>query len=266
MTTVAAVNDFTDVEASTLVQCERVIERGLKTFVEVGTALATIRDGRLYRTEYDSFEDYCDQRWAISRPRAYELMSAAQVVSAIADTGMRPPANEAQARELSKLRDRPDKLRDAWAEASERANGRPTAATVREVVQERQSPPLPKGQDIADTIVASIDQQTAAGVMPPPAAEPPAAPSPPSAGGSTPDRPPKWDPAEREAHEAEVLRIKDIEAAHRFAKTLVADVRTLVLTVLAGYRLGEHGLVTRQDIADIRRTLDLLEKELDDEE
>lgn len=120
---------------------------------------------------------------------------------------------------------------------------------------------MPQRQEIADAITKGIDEAIAN------KPEPPVAP-PDEAGGSIPDRPrpPKWDPAERAAHEEDVRRMKDVEAARRYAKTLVTDVRALVLTIVEGYRLGETHLVTRQDIADLRRTIDLLEGELGDEE
>ena len=69
-------------------RAERKIARGLKSFLEVGMALKEIRDKRLYRQEYDTFEEYCIRRWELSRPRAYELCAASEVVadlSAIAD-------------------------------------------------------------------------------------------------------------------------------------------------------------------------------------
>ena len=44
-------------------QClERIIERGLQTFYEVGTALLEIRDASLYRQTHPTFEAYCRQR------------------------------------------------------------------------------------------------------------------------------------------------------------------------------------------------------------
>jgi hypothetical protein len=46
-----------------LAQCEGVIERGMKSFIEVGTALLKIRDERLYRENYGTFEEYCRKRW-----------------------------------------------------------------------------------------------------------------------------------------------------------------------------------------------------------
>lgn len=38
-------------ERDELARCEEIIERGLATFVEVGTALLRVRDGRLYPAE-----------------------------------------------------------------------------------------------------------------------------------------------------------------------------------------------------------------------
>jgi phage N-6-adenine-methyltransferase len=127
----------TELVAARLADCEAVIERGLATFIEVGHALLEIRDSRLYRETYCTFEDYCRERWGFSRPRAYELMHAAEVVSAIADT--QGPRNEAVARELAPLRKEPEQLRETWAEAIEQHGPQPTAAQVREVVEERRN-------------------------------------------------------------------------------------------------------------------------------
>jgi hypothetical protein len=117
-------------EADQLAQCEAVIARGLKTFIEVGGALLDVRDNNLHRADFPTFEAYCSDRWGISRTRAYELMGAANVVSAIADKiEVAPPSNEAQARELAKL---PEADRaDVWTKAHEATDGKPTAAAVR---------------------------------------------------------------------------------------------------------------------------------------
>lgn len=114
-----------------LEQCEEVIARGIQTFYEVGTALAEIRDSRLYRAAHDTFEDYLSERWGISRTRAYELISAATVqdeVSAIADI-----PNEAIARELVKAPQ--DRRSEVWEEATAVASGRPTAKLIKALVK-----------------------------------------------------------------------------------------------------------------------------------
>jgi phage N-6-adenine-methyltransferase len=121
----------------TLAECEVTIERGLETFVEVGQALAAIRDGRLYRESgYTRFEDYCRQRWGWSKTHANRQIEAACVAASLTPMGV-TPASERQTRELAPLRDEPEKLREAWSEALERSGGDPTAKVVREVVRER---------------------------------------------------------------------------------------------------------------------------------
>ena len=55
------------------------------------------------------------------------------------------PATERQARELAPLLDNPTELREVWAKANERTEGKPTAGAIREVRdergEERQRPP-----------------------------------------------------------------------------------------------------------------------------
>lgn len=122
---------------ATLEECEAVIERGLSSFVEVGNALVAIREGHKYRKTHKTFEAYCDQRWGISRPRAYELITAAEVVdslSAMADTPV--PTNERQARALAPLKSDPAAMADAMRTASRVANGNPTARDVADAVRE----------------------------------------------------------------------------------------------------------------------------------
>jgi hypothetical protein len=90
-------------EQDELQQHEAVIERGLGTFVEVGTALAAIRDARLYRLEYATFEDYCRERWGFSRVRAHQMIDAAAVVGALTIVNTETPTltNEGQARAIA---------------------------------------------------------------------------------------------------------------------------------------------------------------------
>jgi hypothetical protein len=119
-----------------LVRLEMTIEKGVKTFVEVGEALKEIRDFRLYRQTHSRFEDYCRERWGFRRELADQHIRSAQAVNAIALTGDVLPSNEAQARELAPLLDEPEKLREAWRQAN--ADGAPTAARVRDAVDRQQ--------------------------------------------------------------------------------------------------------------------------------
>lgn len=133
-------------ERTRLASCETRIERGLATFVEVGEALLEVRDGRLYRAEHGTFEGYCRDRWGLSRPRAYQLIEAAEVSSAVSTNVDTPaPSSEAVARELAPLRSDPPRLREAWSQAVEEHGPAPTAAQVREKV--RPADPEPSGFD-----------------------------------------------------------------------------------------------------------------------
>lgn len=127
-------------EVVRLDDAEQVIERGLHTFVEVGTALADIRDGRLYRESHGTFEAYCEQRWGLSRSHAYRLMEAAETVGAMSPIGDTPqPATESQARELSGLS--PDAAATIMQAAHETSGGQLTASVIREARQHHEPEP-----------------------------------------------------------------------------------------------------------------------------
>jgi hypothetical protein len=102
-------------EAQTLERYERIIAQGINTFIEVGRALLAIREQRLYRQAYGTFEEYLRRRWDLSRPRAYQLIDAAQVVDTVSTIVDIVPMNEAQARPLASLA--PEQQREAWQEA-----------------------------------------------------------------------------------------------------------------------------------------------------
>jgi hypothetical protein len=102
---------------------EQIIERGLGTFNEVGTALLAIRDGKLYRTEHKTFEDYCQAKWGMSHRHANRLIEASEVMASLGPTGpiLTPPENERQLRELADVV--PEARLAAWAVAVETAPG-----------------------------------------------------------------------------------------------------------------------------------------------
>ncbi|MGO8925943.1 MAG: hypothetical protein ACLQU3_03470 [Limisphaerales bacterium] len=120
-------------EQRELARAERTIGKGLKSFLAVGMALKEIRDNRLYRQQYDTFEEYVAKRWELSRPRAYALCAASEVVaflSPIGDTGMLPE-NEAQARPLTRLKATEDRQR-AWKMAVDMAAAEERPVTARD--------------------------------------------------------------------------------------------------------------------------------------
>lgn len=89
---------LTSQEHQNLTVCETALNVLRVAFAQAGKALQTIRDARLYREEFSTFEDYCEVKWQMSRQQAYRLIQAwpvAEAVSPIGDT-----VNEGQVREL----------------------------------------------------------------------------------------------------------------------------------------------------------------------
>ncbi|HOR01505.1 MAG TPA: DNA methyltransferase [Anaerolineae bacterium] len=157
----------TIVTLRTLAECESVIERGLATFVEVGQALMEIRERRLYREQYETFEDYCRERWGLGQSRVYQMMDATRVVEVLKSSTMVElplPANERQARELVPLlRQDEAKVIEVWRELREQYGEEVTAARVKNlvskrlerIVRERQAQQKPT--DPAPTLPPTVD-------------------------------------------------------------------------------------------------------------
>lgn len=126
-------------ETAQFYECEAIIERGLKTFVDVGQALLTMRDNRLYRFQWDTFEDYCRERWNITPQHGHRLMAAAQIIERLEPMGSILPESERQARPLTQLP--PEVQPIVWQRAVETApNGKITAAHVQSIANEYKAP------------------------------------------------------------------------------------------------------------------------------
>lgn len=127
--------------AGSLEKHEAVIASGLRSFVEVGSSLAAIRDGRLYKERgFENFEAYCKERWNFNRSNADRIIATSEVAAQIDhNCGESRPTSEAHVRPLLKLP--AEKRADAWKEAVAKAakapKGRVTAKHVAEVVAER---------------------------------------------------------------------------------------------------------------------------------
>jgi len=122
-------------ERSRLYQLEETIRQGLNTFVDVGNALLEIRDKRLYRQEYSTFEEYCREQWNMERRRAYQLMDAAQVVENVYHGTQILPTSERQARPLTSLE--PAEQVEAWKRViTSTPEGKITAAVVLKAAKE----------------------------------------------------------------------------------------------------------------------------------
>ena len=126
---------LTESEQRELQRNEEIIERGWQTFVEVGKALSQIRDLRLYRQNYKTFETYCRMKWQYGRHYANHLIAASEIVTKLIASGTTPPQHESQVRPLIGLPN--EILEDVWNKAVAKANGASiTSKIVRMVVSE----------------------------------------------------------------------------------------------------------------------------------
>lgn len=178
-------------EVALLQEAETTIDQGLSVFVAVGRALMVVRDRRLYRERFATFQAFCEDRFEISRRHADRTIQAAGVVAELRPTGLAEPRSEAVARELAALRENPDAMRQAWAATIDHHGDRPTAAQTRShVTALLPDPPPPR----KTTNPATDPDPPPPAPTPTPAPRPPATPTvqastttPPDAAGSAGD-------------------------------------------------------------------------------
>jgi hypothetical protein len=87
-----------DREREQLSACESSIGTLRLAFWAAGRALQIVRDGRLYRAEYPSFDEYVEQRWEMQRSYAHKLIRAWPLAAKLHP--LAPGINEGQIREL----------------------------------------------------------------------------------------------------------------------------------------------------------------------
>jgi len=112
---------LSDEEKHELQENERIIAHGWQSFVEVGKALARIRDGRLYRQEFKTFDNYCHLKWQYGRHYANHLIAAAEIVTQLVTIVTTAPQNESQVRPLIGLPR--EAVVDTWKKAEIEAQG-----------------------------------------------------------------------------------------------------------------------------------------------
>lgn len=126
-------SSLSDEEADELTACESVIETGIKVWYQVGEALLHIRDKRLYRADYTTFESYCRERWNMRRDYANKLISASDVIANLDTNVSILPANESQARALASLE--ADDQRILWPLILDATDNKPTGKASQEIVK-----------------------------------------------------------------------------------------------------------------------------------
>jgi hypothetical protein len=137
--------DFlTKAEHSQFQKLEERIDAGLQSFFEVGSALLEIRDGRLYRQNFFTFSDYCQEKWDMPRQHAYRLMDATRIRQELEDAGIEAlPQHERQLRPLSKIKT-PEERVEVYEVALTMSPAGDKSAPASPVVQRAVDARLPK--------------------------------------------------------------------------------------------------------------------------
>ncbi|MFD7841617.1 hypothetical protein ACFV4K_01575 [Nocardia sp. NPDC059764] len=85
-------------ESDQLEVCESSIDALRVAFWTAGRALQIVRDGRLYRADHASFDEYVEKRWDMQRSYAHKLIRAWPLAARLHPVA--PALNEGQIREL----------------------------------------------------------------------------------------------------------------------------------------------------------------------
>ncbi len=134
---------LTEDEERDLLRLERKVERA---FFEAGLSLREIRDRRLYRSTYATFEQYCKERFNFTRQAANYLIAGSSVFETLTTIGCQIlPTSERQVRPITSL-DEYEQV-EAWSAAVAEAGERvPSSRIVKEVVQrikQKERVPIP---------------------------------------------------------------------------------------------------------------------------
>jgi hypothetical protein len=120
-----------------------------------------IRDGKLYRDKYETFEKYCAEKWEFGRAHAYRLIGSAEVMRDLSPIGdsVPMPLNEAQVRPLVRLE--AAQRRKTWMAISKKAVGTTIRAShVAAEAKSLYSPVIDESRTSAKTPRASGNNST----------------------------------------------------------------------------------------------------------
>lgn len=133
--TAAKPEPLTTNEQQRLHALEQVVRRGINVYRDVGDALLQIRDQRLYRAKFSTFERYCAEQWGLSKRHANRVIEAAGVANNIEEQVGRARPIPETIRQASELAVLPDELQaEVWEDICAE-NPTPTAQEVRDGVQ-----------------------------------------------------------------------------------------------------------------------------------
>lgn len=132
----SALAPMSDAELTRRNELEANIERHFSSFIEATQALIEMRDGRLYRDQCASFEEYLAVRWGnFSDRHGRRLLAAMTIVQEIGPTGPLD-VRESHLREFGPLKEHPELIQPTWQQVVEATkDNKLTAALVRRVVR-----------------------------------------------------------------------------------------------------------------------------------
>lgn len=148
--------------------CKQQIEEGLQSCFDTGMALLEIKTSRLYREEFNTWEEFCRNAYQIGERRAHYLISAFETQEIIKKaneraklTGTMVPllTNERQARELSKV---PENDRVKVLQSASQ-NGPITAKSIAAAASRPEIRMDAIGRVIPDEILSEWDRATELG-------------------------------------------------------------------------------------------------------
>jgi hypothetical protein len=121
-------------DASSYEKLNDTIAKGLRTFLKVGKALNEVKERRLYKLEFGTWEEYLEKRHGISKSYACRSIQAASTVLELEKrlpigNLLVLPTNESQVRELRRLPTEEERI-EAWTKAVEAVGGKVPAAAV----------------------------------------------------------------------------------------------------------------------------------------
>lgn len=124
---------LTDPERERWVELNAKIEQGMVEFIKVGEALREIRDKRLYREDYTTWEQYCRSVLGYGKTQANRLVQEAEVADDLAQICVKTPRKSSHLRELARLPTK-ELRQKAWIVVAEEEGGI-TAKQIKKTVR-----------------------------------------------------------------------------------------------------------------------------------
>jgi len=125
----------------------KTIRKGVAVFYEVGKALARIKDGKLYRLDYTTWDEFCKAELDNTTRHADRWIEGAKIIDdlregesdmpfidVVAEVENSVPKNEAQARQLKRLKTREERKK-AWTLVQQKASERNQPITAEMIIE-----------------------------------------------------------------------------------------------------------------------------------